>query len=205
MAFRPSTFVERETHATSRRGSNQVGFVLAVVLGVHCGASPARGCLVGYHGPDRQVGNSPLILIGSFYRAGRAGPAKPQARAEDPLSTHGTSRPPGDSASLPRHGSHAGDDRPEALPERLGDQHPQRAAGHRRVRSSKGHSIIIDRSLIGGSRPSGPRNAPAPSTAILSASSASGDRQVAKSNQPGRKNRCFRGAAKTTRYRHVPL
>ena len=113
-----------------------------------------------------------LSVAGGFHRAGCAGPAKPQARAEDPLSTHGGSRPPGDSASLPRHGSHAGGDRPEALPERLGNQHSQCPAGHRRVRPSKKNSISIDRSLIGRSRPSGPRNAPAPSPAIRSVSSA---------------------------------
>ena len=72
-------------------------------------------------------------LRAAFTEQGAQALQSQQARAEDPLSTHGGSRPPGDSASLPRSRSHAGGDRPEALPERLGDQHPQRAAGHRRV------------------------------------------------------------------------
>jgi hypothetical protein len=43
-----------------------IGVLFAVVLMLPFAASPAWACLGGYCGPDWQVGNSPLILIGTI-------------------------------------------------------------------------------------------------------------------------------------------
>jgi hypothetical protein len=46
--------------------ARRIGIASAVALTVYFVAAPAHACLGGYRGPDWQVGNSPLILIGTI-------------------------------------------------------------------------------------------------------------------------------------------
>ena len=86
-------------------------------------------------------------LRATFAELGAQALVQSEARSEDPLPANGRGGSPGDPPPLSRSRRFGGSDRPEASPKRLGNQHPQRAEGHRRVRPSKKNSISIGRRL----------------------------------------------------------
>ena len=68
---------------------------------------------------------------------------KSATRPKDPLPPNGRGCSTGDPAPLPRLGSIGRSHRSKTHTKRIGDQHPQRATGDRRVRPSKKNSISI--------------------------------------------------------------
>ena len=78
-----------------------------------------------------------LSVASGFRRSGCPIASKSAARTEDPLSANSRGRSPSDPPPLPRCGGIRRGHRAEAMSKRMGDQHPQRTAGDRRVRPSK--------------------------------------------------------------------